>query len=49
MATVVSLEGKRKAPSLEPLLALCADLIIVTLQRILTQWARVATPVSWVA
>jgi octaprenyl-diphosphate synthase len=25
MATVVSLEGKRKAPSLEPLLALCAD------------------------
>src|ERR1700751_327393 len=25
MATVVSLEGKRKAPSLEPLLSLCAD------------------------
>ena len=25
MATVVSLEGKRKAPSLEPLLALCAE------------------------
>ncbi len=25
MATVVSLEGKRKGPSLEPLLALCAD------------------------
>src|SRR5215475_9074622 len=25
MATVVSLEGKRRAPSLEPLLALCAD------------------------
>jgi octaprenyl-diphosphate synthase len=25
MATVVSLEGKRKSPSLEPLLALCAD------------------------
>ena len=25
MATVVSLEGKRKPPSLEPLLALCAD------------------------
>ena len=25
MATVVSLEGKRKAPSLDPLLALCAD------------------------
>jgi octaprenyl-diphosphate synthase len=25
MAKVVSLEGKRKAPSLEPLLALCAD------------------------
>ena len=25
MATVVSLEGKRKTPSLEPLLSLCAD------------------------
>ena len=25
MAKVVSLEGKRKAPSLEPLLSLCAD------------------------
>jgi octaprenyl-diphosphate synthase len=25
MATVISLEGKRKAPSLEPLLSLCAD------------------------
>ena len=25
MATVVSLEGKRKAPSLDPLLSLCAD------------------------
>ena len=31
------------------LLALCADLIIVTLQRILTPWARVATPVAGVA
>ena len=25
MATVVTFEGKRKAPSLEPLLSLCAD------------------------
>jgi octaprenyl-diphosphate synthase len=28
MATVVSLEGKRKAPTLDPLLALCADSMV---------------------
>ena len=31
------------------LLALCADLIIVTSQRLLTPWARVTTPVAGVA
>jgi len=31
------------------LLALCCDLIIVTAQRLLTPWARVATPVAGVA
>jgi osmoprotectant transport system permease protein len=31
------------------LLALVCDLILVTLQRFLTPWARVATPVAGVA
>jgi osmoprotectant transport system permease protein len=31
------------------LLALCADLILVTLQRLLTPWARIAAPVGEVA
>jgi octaprenyl-diphosphate synthase len=43
MATVVSLEGKRKAPSLEPLLALCAEDMARVDREIL---ARMRSPVS---
>jgi octaprenyl-diphosphate synthase len=43
MATVVSLEGKRKAPSLEPLLALCADDMAQVDREIL---ARMRSPVA---
>ncbi|MBN9490984.1 MAG: polyprenyl synthetase family protein [Alphaproteobacteria bacterium] len=43
MATVVSLEGKRKAPSLEPLLALCADDMARVDREIL---ARMRSPVA---
>jgi len=43
MATVVSLEGKRKAPSLEPLLSLCADDMARVDREIL---ARMRSPVS---
>ncbi len=43
MATVVSLEGKRKAPSLEPLLALCADDMVQVDREIL---ARMRSPVA---
>ena len=43
MATVVSLEGKRKAPSLEPLLALCADDMVRVDREIL---ARMRSPVA---
>jgi octaprenyl-diphosphate synthase len=43
MATVVSLEGKRKPPSLEPLLALCADDMARVDREIL---ARMRSPVA---
>ena len=43
MATVVSLEGKRKAPSLEPLLALCAEDMARVDREIV---ARMRSPVS---
>ena len=43
MATVVSLEGKRKAPSLEPLLSLCADDMAQVDREIL---ARMRSPVA---
>ena len=43
MATVVSLEGKRKAPSLEPLLSLCADDMTQVDREIL---ARMRSPVA---
>ena len=43
MATVVSLEGKRKAPSLEPLLSLCADDMVRIDREIL---ARMRSPVA---
>src|SRR5205823_14848548 len=43
MATVVSLEGKRKVPSLEPLLALCADDMVRVDREIL---ARMRSPVA---
>ena len=43
MATVVSLEGKRKAPSLEPLLSLCADDMVQVDREIL---ARMRSPVA---
>ena len=43
MATVVSLEGKRKSPSLEPLLALCADDMARVDRAIL---ARMRSPVA---
>jgi octaprenyl-diphosphate synthase len=43
MATVVSLEGKRKAPSLEPLLALCADDMVRVDREILV---RMRSPVA---
>ena len=43
MATVVSLEGKRKSPSLEPLLTLCADDMVRVDREIL---ARMRSPVS---
>ena len=43
MATVVSLEGKRKAPSLEPLLSLCADDMARIDREIL---ARMRSPVA---
>src|SRR3982074_1887770 len=43
MATVVSLEGKRKTPSLEPLLALCAEDMIRVDREIL---ARMRSPVA---
>ena len=43
MATVVSLEGKRKAPSLEPLLSLCADDMARIDREILT---RMRSPVA---
>ena len=43
MATVVSLEGKRKAPSLEPLLALCAEDMVRVDREIV---ARMRSPVS---
>jgi octaprenyl-diphosphate synthase len=43
MATVVSLEGKRKSPSLEPLLALCADDMVRVDREIL---ARLRSPVA---
>lgn len=43
MATVVSLEGKRKSPSLDPLLALCADDMVRVDREIL---ARMRSPVS---
>jgi octaprenyl-diphosphate synthase len=43
MATVVSFEGKRKAPTLEPLLALCADDMVRVDREIL---ARMRSPVA---
>ena len=43
MATVVSLEGKRKTPSLEPLLSLCADDMTQVDREIL---ARMRSPVA---
>ena len=43
MANVVSLEGKRKAPSLEPLLSLCADDMTQVDREIL---ARMRSPVA---
>jgi len=43
MATVVSLEGKRKAPSLDPLLALCAEDMVRVDREIL---ARMRSPVA---
>jgi octaprenyl-diphosphate synthase len=43
MATVVSLEGKRKAPSLDPLLSLCADDMARVDREIL---ARMRSPVA---
>ena len=43
MATVVSLEGKRKAPSLEPLLALCAEDMLRVDREIV---ARMRSPVT---
>src|SRR6202008_4137348 len=43
MATVVSLEGKRKGPSLEPLLSLCADDMAQVDREIL---ARMRSPVA---
>ena len=43
MATVVTLEGKRKAPSLEPLLSLCADDMAQVDREIL---ARMRSPVA---
>ena len=43
MATVISLEGKRKAPSLEPLLSLCADDMARVDREIL---ARLRSPVA---
>ena len=43
MATVVSLEGKRKTPSLEPLLSLCADDMVQVDREIL---ARMRSPVA---
>ena len=43
MATVVSLEGKRRAPSLEPLLALCADDMVRVDREILV---RMRSPVA---
>ena len=43
MATVVTLEGKRKAPSLEPLLSLCADDMARVDREIL---ARMRSPVA---
>ncbi|MBN9089816.1 MAG: polyprenyl synthetase family protein [Reyranella sp.] len=43
MATVVSLEGKRKAPSLEPLLALCAEDMVRVDREILV---RMRSPVA---
>jgi len=43
MAKVVSLEGKRKAPSLEPLLALCAEDMVRVDREIL---ARMRSPVA---
>jgi len=45
MATVVSLEGKRKAPSLEPLLALCAEDMVRVDREIL---ARMRSPVAMI-
>jgi octaprenyl-diphosphate synthase len=43
MATVISLEGKRKAPSLEPLLALCAEDMVRVDREIV---ARMRSPVT---
>ena len=43
MAKVVSLEGKRKAPGLEPLLALCADDMLRVDREILN---RMRSPVA---
>ena len=43
MATVVSLEGKRKAPTLDPLLALCADSMVQVDREIRV---RMRSPVS---
>ncbi|MFI5030706.1 MAG: polyprenyl synthetase family protein [Reyranellales bacterium] len=43
MATVVSLEGKRRPPSLEPLLALCADDMVRVDREIV---ARMRSPVA---
>src|SRR3954468_16883463 len=43
MATVVPLEGKRKAPGLEPLLALCADDMVRVDREILV---RMRSPVA---
>ena len=40
MANVVSLEGKRKGPGLEPLLALCAD-DMARVDREIIKWRKV--------
>ena len=51
MATVVSLEGKRKTPSLEPLLSLCADDMTQVDREILARMrspvARALAPGNW--